>query len=109
MAETPHQLRPGAAHALRAPAGARRLAGEPVAGHGWDDYVERVLGAAAVSRRIRQPIDDLQLFDDRARPSMVDDERQCVVVLRANVDEVDVQSVYLGDEVRQLTQPRPAG
>ena len=62
--------------------------------------MERVAGARAVRRRIGQPIDDLQLLDDRAGPSVVDDERQGVLVLRANVDEVDVEPVDLGDELR---------
>jgi len=30
---------------------------------------------------IREPVDELQLLDDRAGPSVVDDERQRVVVL----------------------------
>jgi hypothetical protein len=51
-------------------------------------------------RRIGQRIDDLQLLDHRAGPSVQDDERQRILVLGANVDEVDVQPVDLGDEVR---------
>ena len=35
---------------------------------------------------------------------MIDDERQRVLVLRANVDEVDVEPVDLGDELRQRVQ-----
>ena len=70
--------------------------------------MERVRGARAVRRGIGQSIDDLQLLDDRARPSVIDDERQRVFMLRANVDEVDVQPVDLGDELRQGVQPRLA-
>jgi len=62
--------------------------------------VERVLGASAVCRGVGQRVDDLQLLDDRAGPSVTDDDRQRVLVLRANVDEVDVEPVDLGDEVR---------
>ena len=62
--------------------------------------MERVLGARAVRDRVGQPIDDLQLLDDRARPPVIDDERQSVFVVRPNVDEVDVQAVDLGDELR---------
>jgi hypothetical protein len=51
-------------------------------------------------RRIGQWIDDLELLDDRARPSVRDDERHCVFVLRANVNEMNVHAVDLGDEVR---------
>ena len=45
---------------------------------------------------VGQQIDDLQLLDDRAGPAVRDDQRQRVLVLRADVDEVDVQSVDLG-------------
>ena len=55
-------------------------------------------------RRIGQRIDDLQLLDDRAGPSVRDEERQRILVLRANVNEMDVQAVDLGDEVRQGLQ-----
>jgi hypothetical protein len=51
-------------------------------------------------RGIGQPIDDLQLLDDRAGPSVIDDERQRAIVLRANVDEVNVEPVDFGDELR---------
>jgi hypothetical protein len=37
---------------------------------------------------------------------MRDDQRQRVVVRRANVDEVDVETVDLGHELRQAAQPR---
>jgi hypothetical protein len=44
---------------------------------------------------IHERIDDLELLDDRAGPSVVDDDRQRILVLRTNVDEVDVQPVDL--------------
>ena len=37
---------------------------------------------------------------------MIDDERQRVFVVRANVDEVDVETVDLGHELREGVQPR---
>src|SRR3712207_7634479 len=46
--------------------------------------------APAVRGGIDEGIDDLQLLDDRSGPPVVDEERQRVVVLRPNVDEVDV-------------------
>jgi hypothetical protein len=39
---------------------------------------------------------------------MGDDERQGVFMLRANMDEMDVESVDLGDELRQRVEPRLA-
>jgi hypothetical protein len=62
--------------------------------------VERVGGAPAPRGRIDEPIDEFQLLDDRARPPVIDNDRQRVVSLRAHVNEVNVQAVDLGDEVR---------
>jgi hypothetical protein len=36
----------------------------------------------------RERLDDLQLLDDRARPTVGDDQRKRVLVLGADVDEV---------------------
>ncbi len=57
-------------------------------------------------RGIGQRLDDLHLLDDRAGPSVRDDERQRVLVLRTHVNEMNVQPVDLGDELRQGVQPR---
>ena len=70
--------------------------------------MERVRRARAVRRRIGQSVDDLQLLDDRARPSVIDDERQRVFMLRTNVKEVDVQPIDFGDELRSGPQVRLA-
>src|SRR3954451_3939226 len=51
-------------------------------------------------RRIGQRSDDLQLLDDRAGPSVGNEERQRILVIRPNVNEMDVEAVDLGDEVR---------
>ena len=61
-----------------------------------------------MGRRVGEQVDDLHLLDDRSGPSVADDERQRVLVLRAGVDEVDVQPVDLGDELRDGVQPRLA-
>ena len=95
VSEALHQLRPGARDAVGVPAGAGRLAGEAVARHGRDDDVEGVLGAAAVRGRIRERTDDLELLDDRSRPTVRDDHRQRIRVARADVDEVNVDAVDL--------------
>ena len=63
--------------------------------------MEGVRCARAVLRGLGERIDDLQLLDRRARPPVRDDQRQRVLVLGANVDEVDVDPVDLGDEVRE--------
>ena len=62
--------------------------------------MESVRCLAAMGRRIGQGVDDLQLLDDRAGPSVRDDERQRVFVLRTNVNEVNVDPIDLRDELR---------
>src|SRR6478672_880150 len=55
-------------------------------------------------RRIRQWIDDLQLLDDRAGPPVRDEERQRIGMFRADMNEMDVQPVDRGNELRQGVQ-----
>ena len=57
-------------------------------------------------RGIDERVDDLQLLDDRAGPSVRDDDRQRILMLRADMNEMNVQPVDLGDEVRQGVQLR---
>ena len=86
-----------------------RLAGEAVARHRRNHQIEGVLRCArAMGRGIRQWIDDLQLLDDRAGPSVRDDERQRIFMFRTNVDEVNVDAIDRRHELRQgieLTPP----
>ena len=108
VAEALHQRRPRRGDADGIPAGRRRLAGEAVARQRRDHEVEGVRCAAAMRRGIGQRIDDLQLLDDRAGPAVRDDHRQRILMLRADVDEMNVEAVDLGDELRQGVQPRLA-
>jgi hypothetical protein len=62
--------------------------------------MEGVRRARAVCRGIGKWVDNLQLLDDRAGPSVRDDERQRIVMLRTSVNEVNVEPIDLGDEVR---------
>ena len=61
--------------------------------------MESVRCARAMCRGIGQWIDDLQLLDDRAGPSVRDDERQRIFMFRTNVNEMNVQPIDLGDEI----------
>jgi hypothetical protein len=70
--------------------------------------MERVRRARAMRGRAGERLDDLQLLDDRARPPVRDDQRQRVLVLRADVNEMNVQPIDLGQEVRQRVQFRLA-
>jgi hypothetical protein len=56
--------------------------------------------------RIGQRIDDFQLLDNRARPSVRDDHRKRVRILRTDMDEMNVESVDLRRELWQGIQPR---
>ena len=59
-----------------------------------------------MGRGIGQRIDDLHLLDDRAGPPVRDDERQRIFMFRTNVNEMNVEPVDLGDELRQGVQLR---
>jgi hypothetical protein len=59
-----------------------------------------------VRRRIRERGDRVEQLHHRARPPVRHDQRQRVVVGRRDVDEVDVDAVDLGHELREGVQPR---
>ena len=63
--------------------------------------MERVPSFGAMGCGIRQRLDDLELLDRRTRPAVGDDERQRVLMIGADVNEVDVDPVDLGDEMWQ--------
>ena len=106
VAEAGHQLRPRACDAAVLPAELGRLAGEAVAGQGRQHEVECVLGGAAVSGRVGQRADGVEQLDDRAGPAVGHDQRQRVLMPRLDVDEVDLDPVDLGRELRQRVQSR---
>ena len=108
VAEPVHQLRPGPRDAAGVPADLRRCCREAVAGQGRQHQVERVLGGAAVRGRVGERADDPEHLDHRAGPAVRDDQRQRVLVPRLHVDEVDVDPVDLGRELRQRVQSRLA-
>ena len=106
VSEALHQLDIRIGDADGIPARRRRLAREAVAGHRRNHEVKRVRRAAAMRRGIGQRPDDLHLLDDRSGPSMRHEERQRILMLRADMNEMDVQSVDIGDEVRQGVELR---
>ncbi len=108
VAEAVHQLRPRVRDAAVLPAELGRLAREAVAGQGRQHQVECVLGGAAVRGRVGQRADGLQQLDDRAGPAVRHDQRQRILVPRPDVDEVDLDPVDLGRELRQRVQSRLA-
>ena len=108
VAEAVHQLRPRTSGAGGVPTELGRLTGEPVAGQRGQHQVEGVPGAPAVRGRVGQRADGLEQLDDGAGPAVGHDQRQRVLVLRAHVDEVDLDPVDLGLELRQRVQLRLA-
>jgi hypothetical protein len=58
------------------------------------------------TRSVGQRADHVQHLDDGTRPAVGDDERQSVLLGRPHVDEVDVEAVDLGQELREGVEPR---
>jgi hypothetical protein len=104
VAQAPHQLVPGARDPIRVPADQRRPCRESVAGQRGHDEMEGVLGRSAVRRRVGQRLDHLQQLDDRPGPAVGHDQRQGILVGGADVDEVDIDPVDPGHELRQGVQ-----
>jgi hypothetical protein len=100
VSEPLHQHHPSSCDADGIPPGARRLSGEPVARQRWNHQIKRIRCFPAMRRGIGQRLDNLQLLNDRARPPVRDDQRQRVLMPGANVNEVNVQPIDLGNEVR---------
>ena len=106
VAEAVHQLRPGLRDTAGVPAELGRLAREAVARQGRQHQVESVLGGATVRGRVGERADRLDQLDDRARPAVRHDQRQRVLVLGPHVDEVDLDPVDLGRELRERVELR---
>ena len=106
VAESAHQLGPGPCRPGEVPAHLDRLAAEPVPGQRGQHEMEGVLGAAAVRGRVGQWADGVEQLDNGAGPAVRHDQRQRVLVLGLDVDEVDLHAVDLGRELRQRVQLR---
>ena len=76
------------------------------AGHRRHHHVKRLRGIPAVGARVGQRADQLGELDDRVRPAVRQQQRQRVRLRRADVQEVHVQAVDLGDELGEVVQPR---
>ena len=86
------------------PAGGGWFTRESVARQRRDHDIERVFSVPAERGWIGERADDLQLLDDRAGPPVRNDYRQRVRIFRADVDEMNIESVDVGYEVRQRLQ-----
>ena len=105
VAKAAHELAPGSGDAGGVPAALGRLVREGKARQGRRDDVEGVLGTAAMGRRVRQRLDDLEELDHRARPAVRDEDRQRVCLSRADVQEVNGEAVDLRAKLRKAIQP----
>ena len=56
-------------------------------------------------RGVAERADHVEHLDHRAGPAVRDDQGQRVLVRRPDVDEVDVETVDLGQELRERVQP----
>ena len=75
VAEAAHQRDPGRRRALRAPAPVLQRGREPEPRERRDDQVEGDRGIGAVRPRVGQRADQVGELDDRARPSVGQDQR----------------------------------
>jgi hypothetical protein len=68
--------------------------------------VEGIAADPSVELRIGQRPDDLSELDDRTGPAVGHHQRERVLVRGPDVDEVDVEAIDLGSELRKLVKPR---
>ena len=68
--------------------------------------MKRVLELAAMSFGIGQRRDHAPEFEYRPRPAVRQHQRRGIRVLRADMEEVDIHTVDLGDELAGGVQPR---
>src|SRR6266436_424939 len=90
-----HQRCPGASNPRKTPPRFCRFVRKAKAGEGGDYGVKGFIGFATVGRRVHQRTNDLHKLDDRPRPSMRQNDRQGILVLRSNVNEVNPETVNL--------------
>ncbi len=109
VAEPVHELVPGGRDVLGSPAGRGGLAAEPEAWQRRADHVEGVGGVAPVLDWVGQRPDDLVELDNRAGPAVGQHQRGRVEMRGADMQEVDVQPVDRGQELREVVQPRVGG
>ena len=104
VAETAHQLGPGACGAAHRPARRAQRVRERVTGQGRRDDVEGL-----PSGGVDQRLDQVQELGDRAREAMRDQQRLRAGLAGLDVQEVDVLAVDLGGELRVLVELRLGG
>lgn len=99
VAKTGHQLGPSFRRAYDVPSLCLGLVRKPEAGLRGNDDVQRVLNCAAVRGRVGEWPDNLEELHHRPWPSMGQDDRQGVLMLRFHMDEVNAEPVDLSAEL----------
>src|SRR4029077_7060233 len=92
VTQTSHQDCP---NPRKPPAHFGRLVRKTKPGQGGDDNVEGFFRLAAMGRRVCQRSDDLQKLDDRSGPSMGQNDRQGILMLRSDMNKVDSETINL--------------
>jgi hypothetical protein len=99
-----HQRGPGVRNTGKAPACFGRLVRKSKPRQGGNYDVKGFIGFTAMGSRVYERCDDLQKLDDRSRLSMRQYDRQSILVLRSDVNEVDPETVNLRAKLRQRIQ-----
>src|SRR5579864_7874541 len=99
-----HQECPCVSNPRKAPAHFGRLVRKTKPGQGGDNDVKGFTSLAAMGCRVCQRSNHLQELGDRARPSMRQNNRQGILVLRSDVNEVDPETVNLRTKLWQPIQ-----
>src|SRR5258708_8815126 len=82
------------------PSGRIRLARKPMARQRRYHYVKRIFSLSSRGSRIREWADDLQLLDDRAWPTVGNDDRQRILIFGTDVNKINIEPIYLRHQFR---------
>ena len=104
-----HQLGDAIGDLLDAKARLPRLERQAVAGQRWRDDREGVRGIAAKPRGIREPRDQLQKLEDRARPAVQQQQRTGGRPFAGHMQEMQIDTAERHLELRKGVEPRLLG
>src|SRR5258708_34903378 len=86
------------------PSGRIRLARKPMARQRRYHYVKRIFSLSSRGSRIREWADDLQLLDDRAWPTVGNDDRQRILIFGTDVNKINIEPIYRRHGLRKGIQ-----
>ena len=100
-----HQPMPQHRDRLRAQPAGRRCGREAEPGQRRHDNAKRVRRVTAMRRRVTQQRQQVQIFAERARPAMGQQQRQRIRATPRGVHQVHQLTVHIGPQVSQQIQP----